>query len=101
MPAALGDAHHHGVYDRGDKKPQRHHASRALGRGKFVFEHLDHLSRVEIAMPHWERSQRESIETGRHYFGPPRIFWARATSSSARIRSDSARATARPKLVRL
>ena len=51
-----------------------------------------------IAVAAGKGAQRKLIQT--RHFGPPNMFCARATSRSARSRSDSARATARPNLVR-
>ena len=66
--------------------------------GELAVEGIDHLHAIEITVAAGKGAQRKLIQT--RHFGPPNMFCARATSRSARSRSDSARATARPKLVR-
>ena len=75
------------------------HAGPSRSLGKLTIEGVDHLRGIQIAMPAGKRAKRDPIEQ-RDHLGPPNMFWARAISRSARSRSDSARATARPKLVR-
>ena len=77
--------------------PKDRRARPAAG-GELAVEGIDHLHAIEITVAAGKGAQRKLIQT--RHFGPPNMFWARATSRSARSRSDSARATARPKLVR-
>src|SRR4051812_14164285 len=69
-------------------------------RGQLAFEGVEHLFRVRGAMPCRKRQQCDAIQGCGDHVRSPKIRWARAIASSARKRSDSARATARPKVVR-
>src|SRR5688572_27677211 len=105
LPAPLAQTGPQRVEPCGHDEPDRSpSAARLYLRFELPLECIDHLARIVVAVTARKGASREGIDaSGRApeshgYFPPGMTFCATAISSRARSRSDSARATARPKL---